>query len=76
MYGMGFFLGGCISLAGFQDEFMKRGPNSPMLPPRWWGAVAQLVECRTRNRESPLLPFQSLGIFFHFTTPQSTQLYK
>ena len=25
--------------------------------------------------ESPLLPFRSLGIFFHFTTPQSTQLY-
>ena len=46
-----------------------------------WSAVAQLVECRTRNRESlgfesPLLPFRSLGIFFHFTTPQSTQLYK
>ena len=26
--------------------------------------------------ESPLLQFRSLGIFFHFTTPQSTQLYK
>ena len=25
--------------------------------------------------ESPLLPFRSLGIFVHFTAPQSTQLY-
>ena len=33
---------------------------------------SSVVECRTRNRESP----RSLGIFVLFTTPQSTQLYK
>ena len=42
---------------------------------------SSVVECRTRNLESPgsnptLLPFRSLGIFVLFTTPQSTQLYK
>ena len=33
-------------------------------------------QAREPGFESPLLPFRSLGIFFHFTTPQSTQLYK
>ena len=44
---------------------------------------SSVVECRTRNRESPgsnplcyRLPVRSLGIFVHFTAPQSTQLYK
>ena len=41
---------------------------------------SSVVECRTRNRESPgsnphLLPCRSMAIFFHFTSPQSTQLY-
>ena len=33
-------------------------------------------QSRESGFESPVLPFRSLGIFFHFTTPQSTQLYK
>ena len=33
-------------------------------------------QSREPGFESPVLPFRSLGIFFHFTTPQSTQLYK
>ena len=42
---------------------------------------SSVVECRTRNRESPgsnptLLPFRSLGFFVLLTMPQSTQLYK
>ena len=32
-------------------------------------------QSREPGFESPLLPFRSLGIFFHFTTPRSTQLY-
>ena len=39
------------------------------------------VECQTRNRGSlglntPLLPFQDLGIFVLSTPPQFAQLYK
>ena len=33
-------------------------------------------QSREPGFESPLLPFRSLDIFFHFATPQSTQLYK
>ena len=39
------------------------------------GSLWSTVECRTRNREpgfeSPLLPFQSLGIFILHDTPRS-----
>ena len=53
----------------------------------WWEnhssvkCSSLVVECRTRNRESPgsnppLLPFRSLSIFVLFTSPLSTQLYK
>ena len=42
---------------------------------------SSVVECQTRNQVSPgsnppLLPSRKIGHFFHFTTPQSTQLYK
>ena len=41
-------------------------------------SVGRMPDSQSREPgfESPLLPFQSLGIFFHFTTPQSTQMYK
>ena len=41
-------------------------------------SVGRMADSQSREHgfESPLLPFRSLGIFFHFTTPQSTQLYK
>ena len=41
-------------------------------------SVGRMPDSQSRELgfESPLLPFRSLGIFFHFTTPQSTQLYK
>ena len=41
-------------------------------------SVGRMPDSKSRESgfESPLLPFRSLGIFFHFTTPQSTQLYK
>ena len=41
-------------------------------------SVGRMPDSQSREPEfeSPLLPFRSLGIFFHFTTPQSTQLYK
>ena len=40
-------------------------------------SVGRMPDSQSREPgfESPLLPFRSLGIFFHFTTPQSTQLY-
>ena len=40
-------------------------------------SVGRMPDSQSRDPgfESPLLPFRSLGIFFHFTTPQSTQLY-
>ena len=41
-------------------------------------SVGRMPDSQSREPgfESPLLSFRSLGIFFHFTTPQSTQLYK
>ena len=41
-------------------------------------SVGRMPDSQSREPgfESPLLPFRSLGIFFHFTKPQSTQLYK
>ena len=41
-------------------------------------SVGRMPDSQSREPgfESPLLPFRSLGIFFHFTTPQSIQLYK
>ena len=41
-------------------------------------SVGRMPDSQSREPgfESPLLPFRSLVIFFHFTTPQSTQLYK
>ena len=41
-------------------------------------SVGRMPDSQSREPgfESPMLPFRSLGIFFHFTTPQSTQLYK
>ena len=41
-------------------------------------SVGRMPDSQSREPgfESPLLPFRSLGIFFHFTTPQSTQLSK
>ena len=45
-----------------------------------WSAVAQWVNAGLAIErevfESPLIPFRSLGIFFLFTMPQFTQLYK
>ena len=42
------------------------------------GTSGRMPDSQSREPgfESPLIPFRSLGIFFHFTTPQSTQLYK
>ena len=41
-------------------------------------SVGRMPDSQSREPgfESPLIPFRSLGIFFHFTMPQSTQLYK
>ena len=47
--------------------FVERGSSVGRMPDS---------QSREPGFESPLLPFRSLGIFFHFTTPQSTQLYK
>ena len=47
--------------------FVERGSSVGIMPDS---------QSREPGVESPLLPFRSLGIFFHFTTPQSTQLYK
>ena len=43
---------------------------------RW--LIGRMPDSQSREPgfESPLIPFRSLGIFFHFTTPQSIQLYK
>ena len=43
---------------------------------RWLSGRMPDSQSRDPGFESPLIPFRSLGIFFHFTTPQSTQLYK
>ena len=43
---------------------------------RWLRGRMPDSQSRGPGFESPLLPFRSLGIFFHFTTHQSTQLYK
>ena len=50
-----------------QFTFVERGSSVGGMPDS---------QSREPGFESPLLPFRSLGIFFHFTTPQSTQLYK
>ena len=60
-----------------ENDALKPEPTYKSLVER----RSSVVECRTRNRESPgsnppLLPFRSFGIFVHFTTPKSTQLYK
>ena len=49
------------------DTLVERGSSVGRMPDS---------QSREPGFESPLLPFRSLGIFFHFTTPQSTQLYK
>ena len=49
------------------EAYMERGSSVGRMPDS---------QSREPGFESPLLPFRSLGIFFHFTTPQSTQLYK
>ena len=46
--------------------FVERGSSVGRMPDS---------QSREPGFESPLIPFRSLGIFFHFTTPQSTQLY-
>ena len=43
---------------------------------RWLSGRMPDSQSREPGFESPLIPFRSLDIFFHFTTPQSTQLYK
>ena len=50
-----------------KGAFVERGSSVGRMPDS---------QSREPGFESPLLPFRSLGIFFHFTTPQSTQLYK
>ena len=50
-----------------QGEGVQRGSSVGRMPDS---------QSREPEFESPLLPFRSLGIFFHFTTPQSTQLHK
>ena len=57
----------CRSLIGVNRWIVERGSSVGRMPDS---------QSREPGFESPLLPFQSLGIFFHFTTPQSTQLYK
>ena len=49
------------------NEIVERGSSVGRMPDS---------QSREPGFESPLLPFRSLGIFFHFTMPQSTQLYK
>ena len=41
-------------------------------------SVGRMLDSQSREPgfESPLLPFRSLGIFFHFMMPQLTKLYK
>ena len=51
-------------------------PTSPTCGARWLSGRMPDSQSRQPGFESPLIPFRSLGIFFHFTTPQSTQLYK
>ena len=41
---------------------------------RWLSGRMPDSQSREPGFESPLIPMRSLGIFFHFTTPQSTQL--
>ena len=54
---------------GMADTLQDRGA-------RWLSGRMPDSQSREPGFESPLIPFRSLGIFFHFTTPQSTQLYK
>ena len=85
-------MGRGVYLIVWQKTFSSRIPTiivekqpSEMFPQFYMARGCSVVECRTRNRESPgskknvespLLPFRSLGIFVLFTTPQSTQLSK
>ena len=55
------------SYQGVSSTTVERGSSVGRMPDS---------QSREPGFESPLLPFRSLGIFFHFTTPQSTQLYK
>ena len=57
------------------EFFLKLDPCQPQ---ERGSSVGRMPDSQSREPvfESPLLPFRSLGIFFHFTTPQSTQLYK
>ena len=59
----------CVIKAGYDECVcnVERGSSVGRMPDS---------QSREPGFESPLLPFRSLGIFFHFTTPQSTQLYK
>ena len=56
-----------LALLNSLSEMVERGSSVGRMPDS---------QSREPGFESPLLPFRSLGIFFHFTTPQSTQLYK
>ena len=57
----------CLVQKHFLTQHVERGSSVGRMPDS---------QSRDPGFESPLLPFRSLGIFFHFTTPQSTQLYK
>ena len=59
--------GGVHGSYTFQCGLVERGSSVGRTP---------VSQSREPGFESPVLPFRSLGIFFHFTTPQSTQLYK
>ena len=61
-----------------QTEMRKRIYADTCLYVERGSSVGRMPDSQSREPgfESPLLPFRSLGIFFHFTTPQSTQLYK
>ena len=59
------------------DDITSTNQDLPLHVERC-SSVGRMPDSQSREPgfESPLLPFRSLGIFFHFTTPQSTQLYK
>ena len=57
----------CLCLFWHDVNHLERGSSVGRMPDS---------QSREPGFESLLLPFRSLGIFFHFTTPQSTQLYK
>ena len=61
----------------FLSIYLFLSPLSlPVSLSRWLSGRMPDSQSREPGFESPLIPFRSLGIFFHFTTPQSTQLYK